>query len=61
MMFWAVITLTFSLLVIVALYGDYEEKELKKDYEKYKEVIYGSDNTFKRENRKKEKTSNSNY
>lgn len=29
----------FILLVIVAFDGDYEEKERKKDYEKYEEMF----------------------
>lgn len=38
-MFWVVIILIFSLLVLVAFDGDYVERERKKDYEKYNEII----------------------
>lgn len=35
------ISLVFMLIGIVSYFGDYEREELKKDYEKYKEIICG--------------------
>ena len=32
------ISLVFMLIGIVSYFGDYEREELKKDYEKYKEI-----------------------
>lgn len=37
----------FSLIISVAFYGDYEEKERKQDYKKYEEIVNASRNTTK--------------
>ena len=39
-MVWIIIGLVWILILIVSFFGDYEEKERKKDYEKYKEMFY---------------------
>ena len=40
-MLFILITMIFSLIAITAWFGDYEEKERKKDYEKYWEIVKG--------------------
>lgn len=32
--------IVFIMIGITAFFGDYEEKETKRDYEKYKEMFY---------------------
>lgn len=37
-MLWILIGIIFSFIIYISLFGDYEEKELKEDYEKMKEI-----------------------
>lgn len=39
-MLFVLITIVFIMIGITAFFGDYEEKEIKRDYEKYKEMFY---------------------
>jgi hypothetical protein len=34
-----VLTITYSFIIFISLYGDYEEKELKKQKEEWKNII----------------------
>jgi len=38
---WFIIGIIFSLLIVVAFFGDHEEKDRKRDYEKYWEIVKG--------------------
>lgn len=40
-MVWIIIGLVWILILIVSFFGDYEEKERKRDYEKYWEIVKG--------------------
>lgn len=37
----------FSLIIFVAFFGDYNEKELKEEYKKYEEIVYANRDTTK--------------
>lgn len=37
-MLFIIIGIVFSFIFFIAIFGDYAEKELKKDYKKYEEM-----------------------
>lgn len=38
-MLFILILIVFSFIIFISLYGDYETKEKKKDYEKMEEIL----------------------
>ena len=38
-MLWFIISIVWIFIAVIAFFGDYKEKELKKDYEKYNQLF----------------------